>query len=62
MNKLKADARRYYLEYHSILDEFSCGANLAEHVSSRLAEAKSKFNKVMDRLAVLDQNCPKVRL
>lgn len=59
MNKLKikfwkSKLRSRYLAYRLIADEFSCGISLAEHVSSRLREAKASVNVAIRRLQVLD--------
>lgn len=59
---LKHLAKKYYKEYYNALDDFSCGSNLAEHLSSRVSEPKRKFNKIMDELVKIDPSTPKVRL
>ena len=55
-------ARGLYKEYHSLLDIFSCGKELAEHISPRVSIAKREFNKTIDALAAIDTNCPTTRL
>lgn len=59
---LKIRAAHYYKAYQSERDSMSCGKALAETVNPRVLNAKINFNKIMDRLAVLDKHCPKTRL
>lgn len=59
INRLKRRLRREYLSYVKIRDEYSCGAHLAEHLSSRLREAKATVNFTIGRLQTLDpDNAP----
>jgi hypothetical protein len=59
---LKNKARRTYLKYRSLLDQFSCGASLAETITPRLYALRQEFNKVMDQLAEVDPATPVTRL
>jgi len=59
---LKQKARSEYKEYCKAMDTVSCGHALAVTISSRVSHAVVRFNKMMDKLATLDPNSPKVRL
>lgn len=48
-----------YLRYKAIADGYSCGFNLAEHLSSRLRKARSQVNDAIDRIKSVD---PTVKL
>ena len=60
--RLKSQAKKHYEMYHNALDSMSCGASLGENISSRLSEAKIRFNATMDELAKIDASCPTSRL
>lgn len=60
--KLKKEAKKYYLNYHGLADDYSCGLTLAEFMSSDIAHNKLEFNRIMDELAVIDPATPKARL
>ena len=47
---LKFRARRLYYGYHEELNLYSCGAQLAEHLSPRLAEMGRKLDKMVDEI------------
>jgi hypothetical protein len=55
-------AKSLYNSYHSKCDSYSCGKNLAEHISPDLTGIKTKFNKVMTELKELDPGCPDFQL
>jgi len=57
--KLKKKARAYYLDYQYALGTYSCGNNLARHISSSASRCATKFNETMDELAKLDKNVTK---
>lgn len=59
---LKRRARKYYKEYHRIFDNYSCGGNLAEHITPELKTIRDKFNSTLDELAKIDPTCPAKRL
>lgn len=59
ISNLKARARRHYINYDSILDGYSCGTKVAEHVSPDLLSHKLKFNATMEELEKIDPSCPK---
>lgn len=62
IQKLKRIAKKNFLEYHSLLDNFSCGAHLAETISLRVSTAKINFNEAMDELQKIDPLVPLYRL
>jgi hypothetical protein len=43
-----------YLSYMHVLDQYSCGANLAEFISPGLSGLKYEINKWIDRVNELD--------
>jgi hypothetical protein len=53
----KFQLRRRYLHYANLLDEFSCGAALAEHLSGRVVEAKNAVNEAIRKCKELDPGC-----
>ena len=55
-------ARKLYRQYHEDLDRFSCGKELAEHISPVAFRLKTQFNETLDELAKIDPNCPTTRL
>lgn len=59
---LKRKVRKYYRQYHSALDNLSCGKSLGEYISSDASAAKKKVNETLDKLAILDPTCTKQRL
>ncbi len=48
---------RRYRKYLALLDEFSCGASLAEYVSPRVLEAKNALNESIRACRELDSTC-----
>ena len=62
IKKLKKEAKKYYLAYYKVADNYDCGLNLAENISSDLLYCKNEFNRVMNKLAELDPDTPKARL
>jgi hypothetical protein len=62
LDKLKDRARTHYLAYMAILDDFDCGIDMAEHLSSSMCTHKLKFNDAMDKIRELDSNAPLTRL
>ena len=60
--RLKRQARHAYFAYQNVINSYSCGALLAGHISAQAANAKVKFNQVMDALAILDPTAPDTRL
>lgn len=60
---LRRRARRLYLAYAHVYDQYHCGNHLAEHItggrSQRIARA---FNATLDKLEALGDNPPKERL
>jgi hypothetical protein len=60
--RLKQRIRKYYKLFYTVLDDYSCGANIALEISPRLRLIRDAFNWHMDRLATLDPNTPKTRL
>lgn len=62
IKRLKRKARSAYIRYRSIAGEFSCGANLAAHISSRVSIPAREFNNAMDELAKIDPDTPTDRL
>lgn len=62
IERLKKQAREYYLSYQSVLNEHDCGANLAEELFADLSGYKHKFNETMDALALIDSSTPTARL
>jgi len=59
---LKRKARKYYISYHKIFDNYSCGGNLAETITPELKGLRDKFNAALDELAKIDPDCPAKRL
>jgi hypothetical protein len=59
IQRLKAEAKKIYVQYKKRLSEFSCGGNLAEHIASDLCKNKERFNEIMEELEKADTNCPK---
>jgi hypothetical protein len=62
IEKIRAKARDHYLAYMEIFDEYDCGADLAETLSSTLFNHKLDFNRAMDELSLLVADVPKFRL
>lgn len=46
-----------FLTYRAISDEYSCGAALAAHLSSRLRRAKDRVNEAIRKCRELDPEC-----
>jgi len=59
---LKTAAKKHYNAYHDALDNYSCGAGLAEHISPSVRTHKRKFNNAMDKLSKIDPSAPTTRL
>lgn len=59
---LKAEARKQYLRFRTLTSAYDCGAALASYINPEVERARQAFNQIMDRLAVIDPNCPKGRL
>jgi len=59
---LKNKLKRLYEKYHKILDQYSCGKNLAEHISSDLSHIKTQFNDTIIELKKIDPLCPEFKL
>ncbi len=59
---LKMRLRSLYSKYNNILDKYSCGKNLAEHISSDLSHVKVEFNETFSKLKKLDPKCPEFKL
>jgi hypothetical protein len=53
----KRRLRSRYRTYTAILDQFSCGANLAEFISSRAYSAKMKVNEAIRKCREFDPSC-----
>jgi hypothetical protein len=53
----KRRLRSRYRTYVAILDQFSCGASLAEAISSRVYNAKLKVNEAIRKCRELDPTC-----
>jgi hypothetical protein len=62
INSLKRKAKHHYLAHLYYSEEYSCGNNLAQHMSTTLSYHKTEFNKIADKLALLDKSTPKSRL
>ena len=59
---LKRKLKRAYTSYGSRVSEFSCGANLAAHISLDVAQGARKVNDILDELAKIDPDTPKDRM
>jgi hypothetical protein len=57
IHQWKKELGKRYAEYQSLLSEFSCGAELAGHISSRVAEAKAKVNHAISKCREFDPQC-----
>lgn len=58
MKRIKLAYYRYrlkhaYLKYRQIVDDFSCGAALTEHISSSAATAKNAVNGWINKINTL---------
>lgn len=62
IERLKSQAKEHYLTYQSEAGRYDCGLQMSEMVNPRLRAAARNFNKVMDKLAELDQTAPSTRL
>ena len=60
--RLKKRARKAYSEFLDATKHLDCGNNLAVHISGDANSAALEFNRIMDKLAEIDPNCPKARL
>ena len=62
LERLKRKARKIYKKYLIESDKFDCGNSLAEHISPKIYELKQKFNKIMDKMEMIDPYAPNGRL
>lgn len=53
----KRRLRKRYTAYRKLLDNFSCGAALAEVISLRVSDAKNEVNETIRELVRLDPKC-----
>ena len=53
----KRRLKKRYLAYRKLLDNFSCGASLAEVISLQVYDAKKEVNEAIRRLVALDPEC-----
>lgn len=62
IEKLKKEAKKHLLAYIKVVNEYDCGISLIENISSTVVHHKEEFNKIMDKLAVIDPAAPDFRL
>jgi len=62
IKKLKRRAKKLNRVYYKALNEFSCGAALAEYINPDIMKLRVEFNKVWKELSELDPECPKLFL
>lgn len=60
--RLMAQARRALQQFHAEGEGYDCGAELLKTINPRASEAAREFNELMDRLALIDPDCPETRL
>ena len=53
--RLKQRGRKLYRGYHAELDHFSCGIQLAEHLSPRLAEMGRQLDAIVEEIKEREQ-------
>lgn len=59
---LKSEAKKHYLAYSNILDSYDCGNQMLCVISASALRHKIEFNRIMDKLSLLDPECPSRRL
>lgn len=55
---LKRQLRAAYRAYMNSASYLDCGQAMADHLTGRVSEAKAKCNRILDKLAALDPDCP----
>jgi hypothetical protein len=62
IENLKRQAEKHYTVYFKLVDNYSCGLSLGEHISPEMIHHKTEFNRIMDELAEIDPTVPAFRL
>ena len=55
---LKRKARKLNKEYCKLLEPYSCGAHLAEHINPQIAIVRKKYEAVIEELKEIDPDFP----
>lgn len=60
VKRLKSRLRSKYLKWDSILDEYSCGMNLARTISPRVSNLEREMDGILVKLKALGEDIPEM--
>ena len=59
---LKRKAKRLYLAWHAVVDEYDCGVLLVQELSPRENQLRREFNIVWGKIMALDPKAPNYQM
>lgn len=62
IDRLKKKLKSAYTSYTNSVKEYSCGANLAAHISLNISQKAKRVNYLLDELTKVDPDTPKDRM
>jgi hypothetical protein len=62
LEKLKREARGYYLAYRNSGSYLDCGTSMAEMLNPSIYEYRTKYNELVKQINAIDPNSPLVEI